>query len=72
MGGEMIPRMGNMGESDLAAQKDWSFRRGNGLTGTVSYSYHPNGTVASRTDARNQRLDYAYDGFLYRTALIAR
>ncbi len=31
--------------------------------GTVSYTYNADGTVASRTDAKNQQVQYSYDGF---------
>ncbi len=31
--------------------------------GTVSYTYNTDGTVASKTDAKNQQVQYTYDGF---------
>jgi RHS repeat-associated protein len=31
--------------------------------GTTSYAYNSDGTVASKTDAKNQQVQYAYDGF---------
>ncbi len=31
--------------------------------GTTSYTYNSNGTVASKTDAKNQQVQYTYDGF---------
>jgi YD repeat-containing protein len=30
--------------------------------GTVSYTYNANGTVATKTDAKQQRTEYSYDG----------
>ncbi len=39
--------------------------------GTTSYAYNTNGTVASKTDAKNQQVQYTYDGF-QRTTQIRR
>lgn len=40
----------------------WRLSRAtNPENGTVTYTYHPGGMLASRTDAKNQRVEYSYD-----------
>ena len=58
-----MPRNGYTQTRTFAYQGKWVTSATNPENGTTTYTYYGDGSVATRTDARNRRLEYTYDGY---------